>query len=597
MEAAKEAEVRVVALTDHDTVAGIPEAWRAAETLGLEFVPGIEFSAYDDEVGQTHLLGYFVDHEHAGFAAYLEEARQARARRASEMVERLNRLGLGVSMEEVEAQASPNGLIARPHVARALVDGGWVRDVPEAFDRYITAGGPAYVPTRRVGPEEGIRLIHEAGGVAVLAHGARTHGPEVIRRLASHGLDGLEIFHPDHGPFEVTRMRNLADELGLLETGGSDWHGFRGSRKGRLGAAPVPYDWYVRLRDRGRGGGRRDGGAAGADQPGGQEDMTEKTDERRYELVIVGAGPAGLTAGLYAKRSELDAVLLERGVPGGQLLNTELIDDYPGLPNVGGPELAELMTRHATKFGLQIDTAPVSGIKKLEDGEFRIGTEQGVVYRAPAVILTAGGTPTKLAIPGEEEYAGKGVSYCAICDGAFFKGETIAVVGGGDAATEEADFLTRYVEKLYLIHRRDELRAQKILQKRVFENPKIEIIWNTVIEEVLGDATGMKRLQLRNTVTHEESYLEATGLFVFIGFRPNTGLLEDHAEHDSGGYLITDRDMRTSIPGLFVAGDVRAQLTRQITTAVGDATTATIAAEKYLTELKERRAAAQAVTG
>ena len=314
-------------------------------------------------------------------------------------------------------------------------------------------------------------------------------------------------------------------------------------------------------------------------------------DERRHELVIVGAGPAGLTAGLYAKRSQLDAVLLERGVPGGQLLNTDLIDDYPGMPNVGGPELAEAMTRHATKFGLQIDAAPVSGIKKLEDGDFRIATERGVVYRAQAVILTAGGTPTKLSIPGEDKYAGKGVSYCAICDGAFFKGETIAVVGGGDAATEEADFLTRYVEKLYLIHRRDELRAQKILQKRVFDNPKIEIIWNTVIEEVEGDATGMKKLHLLNTVSHERSLLDATGLFVFIGFRPNTGLLEDHAEHDSGGYLITDRDMRTSIPGLFVAGDVRAQLTRQITTAVGDATTATIAAEKYLTELKEKRAA------
>lgn len=325
--------------------------------------------------------------------------------------------------------------------------------------------------------------------------------------------------------------------------------------------------------------------------------MTDKVEERRYELVIVGAGPAGLTAGLYAKRSELDAVLLERGVPGGQLLNTELIDDYPGLPNVGGPELAELMTRHATKFGLQIDTAPVSGIKKLEDGDFRIATEQGVIYRAQAVILTAGGTPTKLAVPGEEEFAGKGVSYCAICDGAFFKGETVAVVGGGDAATEEADFLTRYVEKLFLIHRRDELRAQKILQKRVFENPKIEIIWDTVIEEVVGDGTGMKGLRLRNTVSQEEGLLEATGLFVFIGFRPNTGLLEDHAEHDSGGYLITDRDMRTSIPGLFVAGDVRAQLTRQITTAVGDATTATIAAEKYLTGLKERRAAARALSG
>jgi len=322
-----------------------------------------------------------------------------------------------------------------------------------------------------------------------------------------------------------------------------------------------------------------------------EEKMNE---EKVFELVIVGAGPAGLTAGLYAKRSELNAVVLERGLPGGQLLNTDLIDDYPGLPEIDGRDLAERMTKHATKFGLQIDTVTARGIKKLEDGDFRITTEEGPVYRAPAVILTAGGTPNKLGVAGEEEYAGRGVSYCAICDGAFFKGETIAVAGGGDAAAEEADFLTRYVEKLYIIHRRDELRAQKILQNRVFENPKIEIIWNTVVEEILGDERGMKQLRLRNVRSGDESFLDVTGIFVFIGFRPNTWLVEDHADHDAGGYLISDRDMRSSIPGLFVAGDVRSQLTRQITTAVGDGTTAVMAAEKYLTELKDRR---QASTG
>jgi thioredoxin reductase (NADPH) len=313
---------------------------------------------------------------------------------------------------------------------------------------------------------------------------------------------------------------------------------------------------------------------------------------REYDVVIVGAGPAGLTAGLYARRSELNAVALEKGPPGGQLLNTDLIDDYPGLPEVAGRELADRMTEHAKKFGLQIDTVTVTGIKRLEDGDFRVATEEGPVYRAPAVILTAGGTPNKLGVPGEEEYAGRGVSYCAICDGAFFKGETIAVVGGGDAAAEEAEFLTRYADRLYLIHRRDALRAQKILQKRVLENPKIEVVWNTVVEEVLGDEKGMTGLRLKKVATGAESTLDATGLFVFIGFQPNTWLVEDHAEHDAAGYLITDRDMRTSIPGLFAAGDVRAQLTRQITTAVGDATTAVIAAEKYLTELKERRGAA-----
>ncbi len=311
--------------------------------------------------------------------------------------------------------------------------------------------------------------------------------------------------------------------------------------------------------------------------------------EREYELIIIGAGPAGLTAGLYAGRTELSAVLLERGVPGGQLLNTDLIDDYPGLENVGGLELAELMTKHATKFGLEVKRATVTTIKKLENGDFRVATDDGTVYRAPAVVLTAGGTPNKLQVAGEEEFAGKGVSYCAICDGAFFKGQTIAVAGGGDAATEEGDFLTRYAEKVYLIHRRDEFRAQKILQERVFENPKMEVIWDTVIEDVLGDETGMNQLRLRNVKSGEESLLGVTGLFIFIGFQPNTYLLEHHIEHDEAGYLTTDRDMRTSIPGLFAAGDLRSQLTRQITTAVGDATTAVIAVEKYLKERKEER--------
>jgi thioredoxin reductase (NADPH) len=194
----------------------------------------------------------------------------------------------------------------------------------------------------------------------------------------------------------------------------------------------------------------------------------------------------------------------------------------------------------------------------------------------------------KLGIPGETEYAGKGVSYCAICDGAFFRNQTIAVVGGGDAATEEADFLTRYAEKVYLIHRRETLRASKILQHRLFENPKIEVIWNTVVDRVDGDEQGLvKTLKLRNLQTCEERDLPATGLFVFVGFRPNTGIIADHAEHDAMGYLVTDTNMETSIRGLFAAGDLRSQLTRQVTTAVGDATTAAIAVEKYLKALDD----------
>ena len=302
------------------------------------------------------------------------------------------------------------------------------------------------------------------------------------------------------------------------------------------------------------------------------------------DLIIVGGGPAGLCAAMYAGRGMLKAVLLERGIPGGELLNTEKVDDYPGFTTILGPELAARMTEHAQAFGADIRMENVEGIYRLSDGTFRVTTSSGAEFLAPTVILTAGGTPTKLGIPGELEFAGKGVSYCAVCDGAFFKGETIAVVGGGDAAVEEADYLTRYAAKVYIIHRRDEFRASKLIQERALANPKIEPIWNTRVLEMRGDARGLKELELESTLTGKRMVLTATGCFVFIGFKPNTGLVMDHAEHDANGYLRTDDRMMTSIPGLFAAGDLRAQLTRQVTTAVGDATTAAIAVEKYLTE-------------
>jgi thioredoxin reductase (NADPH) len=308
-----------------------------------------------------------------------------------------------------------------------------------------------------------------------------------------------------------------------------------------------------------------------------------------YDVVIVGAGPAGMCAGMYAGRSMLKAVVLERGLPGGELLNTEVIEDYPGFEHVLGYELAEKFASHAAKFGGEIRTgAVVTTVRKRDDRKFETLTDSGDVYVSAAVIVTAGGTPVKLGVPGELEYAGKGVSYCAICDGAFFRGHTIAVVGGGDAATEEAEFLTRYADKVYLIHRRDRLRASKILQQRALQNPKIEPIWNTEVERIEADGQGLvHRIGLRNNQTNKHSDLSATGVFVFIGFRPNTGIIEGHVAHDEMGYLVTDQNMQTSIAGLFAAGDVRAQLTRQITTAVGDATTAAIAAEKYLTALRD----------
>ncbi len=316
--------------------------------------------------------------------------------------------------------------------------------------------------------------------------------------------------------------------------------------------------------------------------------MTETT--AAYDVIIVGGGPAGLCAALYAGRGMLKTLLIERGVPGGELLNTELIEDYIGFERILGRELAEKMTNHARKFGAEFVTDTVEAIERDGEGGFRVRTELGRTYRAPAVIVTAGGTPSKLNVPGEQEYAGRGVSYCAVCDGAFFKGETLAVVGGGDAAVEEADYLTRYAAKVYLVHRRDQLRASPILQQRAFANPKIEMIWNKVVEEIEGEARGVTALRLKDTVTGEVSRLAVGGVFIFIGFRPNTGIIREHVTHDANGYLVTDANMMTSIPGLFAAGDVRAQLTRQITTAVGDATTAAIAVQKYLAERREQAA-------
>jgi thioredoxin reductase (NADPH) len=315
---------------------------------------------------------------------------------------------------------------------------------------------------------------------------------------------------------------------------------------------------------------------------------------REHRLIIIGAGPAGLCAALYAGRSELDAILLDQGIPGGQLLLTELVDDYPGIEEVGGMELSQRMAQHAEKFGVGVTTGRVTDLRRDDHGRFLVSIDDGTVYRAPAVIITSGGTYRKLEAPGEDEYMGRGVSYCAICDGAFFKGEPVAVIGGGDSAVEEADFLTRYASKVYVIHRRDEFRAQAVLQTRLLANPGAEVIWDTVVEEIQGDERGVTGLKLLDVRKGERSELKVSGVFIYIGFTPNSQFLGEHVEHDEAGYLVTDRDMRSSIPGLFVAGDIRSQLVKQVTTAVGDATTAVFAAEKYLKELEESGKAEEA---
>jgi thioredoxin reductase (NADPH) len=302
-----------------------------------------------------------------------------------------------------------------------------------------------------------------------------------------------------------------------------------------------------------------------------------------YDVIIVGGGPAGLAAGLYTARMDLKAVLLDRGPLGGQLLNTELVEDYPGFDSILGADLALKMGEHARKFGLEVrDFEPVKEIDT--DGEARVvRLESGEELRARALIMAAGGLPRYLEVPGEKEFWGRGVSYCAVCDGAFFKGQELAVVGGGDAAVEEGEFLTRYASKVYVVHRRNEFRAQPILIDRARANPKIEFILDSQVQSIVGDE---KVRGLRYQRQGKDMELAVGGVFIFIGFVPNSKLLKVHVDHDEAGYLLTDRNMQTSVPGIWAVGDVRAQLTKQIATAVGDGTTAAVAASAYVTALK-----------
>ena len=303
-----------------------------------------------------------------------------------------------------------------------------------------------------------------------------------------------------------------------------------------------------------------------------------------YDVVIVGGGPAGLAAGLYTARMNLKTLLLDRGPLGGQLLNTELVEDYPGFESVLGSELATKMGDHARKFGLEV--REFEAVKEIDkDGPIkvvRMDTDEEI--RTPALIMAAGGLPRYLGVAGEKEFQGRGVSYCAVCDGAFFKGEELAVVGGGNAAVEEGDFLTRYAKKVYILHRRDSLRAQPILIDRARANPKIEFILEAGVKEIVGNG---KVQSVRYDQYGSTKELPVGGVFIFIGFVPNSGLFKFHVDHDEAGYILTDRNLQTSEPGIWAVGDVRAQLTKQIATAVGDGTTAAVAAAAYVSALKD----------
>lgn len=310
------------------------------------------------------------------------------------------------------------------------------------------------------------------------------------------------------------------------------------------------------------------------------------SETKEFEIAIVGAGPAGLAAALYAGRAMVSTVVLERGMAGGQLWNTAEVDNFPGIPDTNGPELAAKFEEHAKKFGAQFEYGEVTKISRDGDG-FLLETDIGDLYRALSVIVTVGGEARKLGVPGEEELAGKGVSYCAVCDGAFFKDRPIAVVGGGDSALEEGAYLTRFGSKVSLIHRRDEFRASPSLVEVFDSSEGTEKVLNSVVEEIVGEDDKVRAVRVKNVETGEISEIPVDAVFPFVGFTPHSAIFEgDLVETDASGHIVTDQKMETKTPGLFAAGDVRSQFTRQISNAVGDATIAALASAAYVDQAK-----------
>ncbi|HUT97241.1 MAG TPA: thioredoxin-disulfide reductase [Dehalococcoidales bacterium] len=304
-----------------------------------------------------------------------------------------------------------------------------------------------------------------------------------------------------------------------------------------------------------------------------------KTAVAKYEVVIIGGGPAGLTAGLYTARAGLKSLLIERGAFGGQILDAPLVENYPGFPEgISGAELGALMHQQAIKYGLKTVTAEVTGVKA---GRTHKIAADGRSFEAKAVIIAAGSEYSKLGVPGEETLVGHGVSYCATCDGFFFRKREVAVVGGGDAAITDAIELAQHASKVYVIHRRDELRAGEVLQRRAKAQPKIKFIWDSVVEEIVGGEV-VKALKLRNVKTKKSSTLEVAGVFVAVGLKPNSQHFANILKLSKTGHISTDGTMATPVPGLFAAGDVRQSSARQVATAVGDGATAALAAFNYI---------------
>jgi thioredoxin reductase (NADPH) len=308
-----------------------------------------------------------------------------------------------------------------------------------------------------------------------------------------------------------------------------------------------------------------------------------------YDLVIVGGGPAGLSAGIYAMRAALNAVLVEKGMPGGQIALTKDVENYPGIEEIGGFELCEKFLNHAKRYNLDIRESEVVRVEPGVDYH-EVVLSDGTRMHSHAIILAAGGSARKLGVPGEMEHYGKGVSYCATCDGFFFRGKTVVVVGGGDTALEDALYLSKICTQVYLVHRRDEFRGSRILQQRVFAEPRITLVLNSVLTDIVADDQGVTGINVKNVQTEEARHITTDGVFIFVGFRPNNGLVPAGVKMNAAGYVITDEKCETSLPGIFAVGDMRQKYANQIVLAAADGCVAALAAAHYV-EMRKAQAA------
>lgn len=309
------------------------------------------------------------------------------------------------------------------------------------------------------------------------------------------------------------------------------------------------------------------------------------TEVKQYDVIIIGAGPAGMTAATYASRADLKTVMLDQGIYGGQMNNTAEVENYPGYNSIMGPDLAEKMYASSTQFGAEYSFGMITGVEVLDKNEKLVHTDMGD-FQAPALIIATGSEHIHLGVDGEEEYQGKGVSYCAVCDGAFFKGESVAVVGGGDSAVEEGLYLADVVKDVTVYVRDNKLKAQPILQQRAKKQENMHFVWNTEVTAIEGDGEAVSQLKLHNNQTGEDQVVDQSGIFIYVGLKPNTQVFENLGITDERGWIKTDDKMATAVPGIFAAGDVRAKNLRQITTAVGDGGLAGQEAYQYVAELK-----------